>query len=101
MNKPRHFTDKVLKTGLNFILESHHFIHLIFKLTVTPKNLYSEKFQVISFIKDMAKIYARLCSQNKIINQTLFSVRFGKQDEVDQVLDGIEFYIIAQRLSEI
>ena len=42
----------------------------------------------------MANIYAEIINQCKFNYQTVFSARFDKQDEDDQVLDEIEFYII-------
>ena len=44
-------------------------------------------------MKDLSVIYARLLNQNKFKYQTVFSARFDKQDENDQVLDETELYI--------
>ena len=41
----------------------------------------------------MATIHARLLNQYKIRYQTLFSARFDKQDEGNQVLDETELFI--------
>ena len=40
----------------------------------------------------MATIYAKLINQYKFRYQTVFSARFDKQDEDDQVLDEIELF---------
>ena len=51
----------------------------------------------------MAEISARILNQNKYKYQTLFSARFYKRDEDDQVLDGSEFNIslnVNQNLTE-
>ena len=37
--------------------------------------------------------YARLINQYEFTYQTVFSARFDKQDEYDQVLDETEFFI--------
>ena len=44
-------------------------------------------------IKELSVIYARLKSQYKFKYQTLFSARFDKQDEDNQVLDETELFI--------
>ena len=41
----------------------------------------------------MATIYARLINRYKFINQAVFSTRFDKQDEDNQLLDETELYI--------
>ena len=41
----------------------------------------------------MCDIYARVINQKKFIFQAVFSTRFDKQDEDDQVLNGIELFI--------
>ena len=40
----------------------------------------------------MSHIKARLINHKEYKYQTVFSARFDKQDEDDQVLDEIEFY---------
>ena len=44
-------------------------------------------------MKELSVIYARLKSQNKFKYQTVFSARFDKQDENDQVLDETGIFI--------
>ena len=41
----------------------------------------------------MATIYDRLKNQNKYKYQTVFSARFGKQNEDNQLLDETDLYI--------
>ena len=44
-------------------------------------------------MKQLSVIYARLLNQYKFKYQTVFSARFDKQDEDNQVLDEIELFI--------
>ena len=44
-------------------------------------------------MKELSIIYARLLYQYKFNYQTVFSARFDKQDENDQVLDETELFI--------
>ena len=61
MINPYCFTDRVLQVGFNTTLESQHFNHAIFKLTIKPN--YSEfgiEFRfIIKIIRDLSVIYAR------------------------------------------
>ena len=51
------------------------------------------KFVIIKkIIIKLSVIYARLINQNKIICKTVFSARFDKQDEHNQVLDETEVF---------
>ena len=43
-------------------------------------------------MKEVADIYGRLINQHSSKNQTVFSARFDKQDEDDQVLEELELY---------
>ena len=43
-------------------------------------------------MKKLSVIYARLINQYKFKYQTVFSARFDKQDEDNQVLDETEFF---------
>ena len=52
-----------------------------------------ERYHGHNIVKQMANIYARLINQFKSKYKTVFLARFDKQDEDDQVLDEIEFYI--------
>ena len=44
-------------------------------------------------MKEISVIYARLINQYKFRYQTVFSARFDKQDEDDQLLDETELFI--------
>ena len=44
-------------------------------------------------VKELAMIYARLKNQYKFKYQTVFSARFDKQDEDNQILDETELFI--------
>ena len=43
-------------------------------------------------MKELSVVYARLINQYKIKYQTVFSARFDKQDEDNQVLDAMELF---------
>ena len=95
MINPYYFTDRNLKVGFKINLDSHHIIHANSKLTIIP---YHPEFgievrYINKIIKELAVIYARLINQYKFKYQTVFSARFDKQDEDNQVLDEIELFI--------
>ena len=93
MINPYYLTDRILKIAFIINLDSHHINHLNSKITIKYNYLEIEKNYVIKIVKQMANIYARLSNQIKFKYQTVFSARFDKQDEDDQVLDEIELYI--------
>ena len=43
-------------------------------------------------MKELSVIYARLINQYKFRYQTVFSARFDKEDENNQVLDETKFF---------
>ena len=88
-----YFTHRKRKIAFNTVLDTHHINHTLSQLTITPKNLKNEKLYVNKIKREMAKIYARLMNQYKIKYQTVFSARFYKLDEDDEILDEIELYI--------
>ena len=45
-------------------------------------------------MKEVSVIYARLINQYKFKHQTVFSARFDKKDENNQLLDETESFII-------
>ena len=96
MLNPYYFTNRALKMGFEINLDSHHINHANSKLTILPN--YSgfgiETIYINKILKEMATIYARLTNQYKFRYQTVFSARFDKQDEDDQVLDDTELFII-------
>ena len=95
MINPYYFTDRNLKVGFKINLDSHHINHANSKLTITPNY---PKFGIeVRFInkimKELSLIYARLINQYKFRYQTVFSARFDKQKEDNQVLDETELFI--------
>ena len=95
MINPYYFTDKNLKVGFKINLDSHHINHANSKLTIIPCHLEFgiEVRYINKIMKELSVIYARLINQYKFKYQTVFSARFDKQDEDNQVLDGTELFI--------
>ena len=95
MINPYYFTDRNLKVAYKINLDSHHIDHLNSKLTISSN--FSDtgiEFRFINKImREMSIIYARLINQYNFRCQTVFSARFDKQDEDDQVLDETELFI--------
>ena len=90
-----YFTDRNLKVGFKINLDSHHINHANSKLTIIP--IYPEFGIEVRYInkimKELSVIYARLINQYKFKYQTVFSAKFDKQDEDNQVLDETELFI--------
>ena len=95
MINPYYFTDRNLQVGFKINLDSHHINHANSKLTITPnfKEFGIEVRYINKIMKELAIIYARLINQYKFKYQTVFSARFDKQDEDNQVLDETELFI--------
>ena len=95
MINPYYFTDRNLKVGFKVILDSHNLHHTNSELTITPNHPdFGIDFRYINKImKELAITYARLINQYKFKYQTVFSARFDKQDEDNQVLDETELFI--------
>ena len=95
MVDPFYFTDRALRVGYNITLESHHINHANSKLIIKPN--FPEFGIEVRFIKKILKelsvIYARSINQYKFKYQTVFSARFYKQDENNQLLDKTELFI--------
>ena len=85
-----------MKLGFKINLDSHHINHANSKLTITPNypELGIEVRYNIKIVKEVSVIYARLINQYKFRYQKVFSARFDKQDEDNQVLDKTELFII-------
>ena len=94
MLNPYFFTDRNLKVRYKINLDSHHFDHANSKLTNTPKypEFGIEVRYINEFSKELSVINARLRNQYKFIYQTVFSARFDKQGEDNQVLDETELF---------
>ena len=87
MLNPYYFTDRNLKVGFKTYLDSHHINHANSKLTITPN--YPEFGIEVRYInkttKKLSGIYARLIDHYIFRYQTVFSARFDKQNEDNQV----------------
>ena len=95
MINPYYFTDRNLKVGFKINLDSHHINHDNSKLTLIPNHpeFGIEVLHINKIVKELAVIYARLINQYKFKYQTVFSARFEKQDEDNQLLDETELFI--------
>ena len=95
MMNPYYFIDNNLKVGFKINLDSHHINHAYSKLTITPIHPeFGIEFRYINQImKELSIIYARLINQYKFKYRTVFSARFGKQDEDSRILDETELFI--------
>ena len=95
MLNPYYFTDRNLKVGFKIDLDSHHINHANSKLTITLNypEFGIEVRYINKIIKELSVIYARLINQYKFKYQTVFSARFDKQNEDNQVLDETELFI--------
>ena len=84
-----------MKTGFKINLDSHHINHANSKLTITPNfpEVGIEDRYINKIMKELSNIYARKISQYKFKYQTVFSARFDKQDEDNQVLDETDLFI--------
>ena len=95
MINPSYFTNRALQVAFKINLDSHHINHANSKITITPNfPEFGIEFRYINKImKELAMIYARLINQYKFKYQTLFSARFGQQDEYGELLDETELFI--------
>ena len=95
MINPYYFTDRNLRLGFNFTLESHHINHANSKIIIKPNypDFGNEIRHINKIIKELSIIYARLINQYIFRYQTVFSARFDKQIEYNQVLDETELFI--------
>ena len=94
MLNPYYFTDRALQVGFKINLDSHNLHHTNSKITITPNHPeFGIEIRYINIImKELSVIYARLINEYKFKYQTVFSARFDKQDEDNQVLDEIELF---------
>ena len=95
MINPYYFIDENLKEGFKINLDSHNLHHTNSKLTIIPNHpeFGKEVRYINKIMKELAVVYARLINQYKFKYQTVFSARFDKQDEDNQVLDETELFI--------
>ena len=94
MISPYYFTERNLKVGFKINLDSHHINQANSKLTIIPN--YSESGievrHINEIIKELSSIFPRLIKQFEFKCQTVFSARFDKQDEDNQVVDETELF---------
>ena len=95
MINPYYFIDETLKVGFKINLDSHNLHHTSSKLTIIPNHpeFGIEIRYINKIMKELSVIYARLINQYKFKYQTVFSARFDKQDENNQLLDETELFI--------
>ena len=95
MINPYYFTDRALQIGFKINLDIHNLHHANSKLTIIPNypEFGIEVRYINKIMKELSVIYARLINQYKFKYQTVFSARFDKQDENDQLLDETELFI--------
>ena len=86
---PYYLTDRNLKVRFKNTLDSHHINHANSKLTITPNypEFGIEVRYIYEILNELSVIHARLINQYKFKYQTVFSARFDKQNEDNQVLD--------------
>ena len=94
MNNPYYFTDRNLRVGFKINLDRISIINMMTKITIIPN--YPEFGIEIRYfnkiMKELSMIYARLINQYKFRYQTVFSARFDKQNEDNQLLDETELF---------
>ena len=95
MLKPYYITDKNLQVGFKIDLDSHHINHANSYITIIPNypEFGIEVRYINKIMKGLSVIYAILINQYKFKYHTLFSARFDKQNEDNQVLDETELFI--------
>ena len=95
MINPYYFTDRNLKVGFKINLDSHNINHANSKINITPnfKEFGIEVRYINKIMKELSIIYARLINQYKFKYQVVFSARFDKQNEDNQILDETELFI--------
>ena len=84
-----------MKKGSETNLDTHHINHANSKLTIKPNypEIGIEIRYINKIIKELSVVYARLINQYIIKYQTIFSARFDKQDQDNQLLDETEIFI--------
>ena len=95
MLNPFYFTDRALQVGFKMSLESHHIKHANSKINAGPKNPeFGIEVRYINKIRREASVFhPRLTNLYNFKYPTIFSARFDKQDEKNQVLDETELFI--------
>ena len=95
MINPYYFADRNLKVEFKIKLDRHHVNHVNSELAIKPNHpeFGIEVRYINKIVKELAVIYARLMNHYEFKYQTVFSARFDKQDENNQVLDETEMFI--------
>ena len=95
INRYYFFNDENLKVGFKNNVDSHNLHHTNSELTIIPKHpeFGIEVRYINKIMKELAVIYARSRNRYKFKHQTVFSARFDKQDEDNQVLDETELFM--------
>ena len=95
MVNPYYFTVRNLKVGFKINLDSHHINHAFSKLFITSNHseFGLENRYINKIVKNLSVVSARIINQYKFKNQAVFSARFDKQDEDNQVLNETELFI--------
>ena len=96
MISPNFFTDRNLDVGFNINLESHLINHANSILKFKPKypEFGIEIPNINKIMKELSIFCASLLNQYKFKYQIVFSARFDKQDEDNEVLDETEIFNI-------
>ena len=95
MSNLNYFTGRSLRVGFNINLDNHHINHARSNLTITQNypEFGIETRHINKITKEMAIIYGWILYHYKFKYQGVFSARFDKQDEDDQMLDEIDLFI--------
>ena len=88
------FTDRALQVDFVISLDRHHINYAFSKIIVEPNfpEIGNEVRCIKKIVSELYVIYARLLNQKIIKDETVFSARFDKQGENDQVLDETELF---------
>ena len=83
-----------MRVEFKITLDSHHNNHANSKLTILRNysQFGNEARYIIEIMKELSVTYARLINQYKFKHRTVFSARFDKQREDNQLLDETELY---------
>ena len=87
------FPHKVIKSGNEPNLDSHHTNLIKSKSTITSKVSAIGKNHFFNIVLQIVDIYAKLLNQYIFKYRTVSPVRFDKQDEDHQVSDKSRIYI--------
>ena len=94
MINPNYFTDRALQVEFEITLDSHHFSHANSKIVIkiNYSEFGNESRYTNKIIKALSVVHVRIINQYKFKHQTVFSAKFGKQDEGSQVLNETDLF---------